>query len=455
MLKHTFIHLKGVGEITERRLWSQNIITHQDTIKRKAFTPSQLLQISETKQKLEDRDALYFHNILPSKERWRMFGEFHDSVAYLDIETTGLYGCDDIITTIALYDGKKIRYYVNGENLNDFKNDIKKYKLLVTYNGTSFDLPFIQGCLRVSMNYAHIDLRYVLQALGYTGGLKGCENKVGIMRDSVVSNIDGKFAVFLWKYYKKYKSKKALNTLLSYNIEDVLSLEKLMIFSYNKKILEFIHIKGNFTERNQTKNPFVVDKALIDEMKSDIEKYGHTYLTDNQVVQPCALSLKNTHIKNENNDLMYSIPNMEFFKKVSSRKNVPSTAKTPWVFVMSTSDHYPERVDKKGGKWLIFAHESKIDIVWRKIQNAMLANELVKHAKCSTIIKNKNNKFDKTDCVICVYTYNYEDKTDVFDVRDKLKKLGFIKKIYYKTDMSTSEGNYSDSGYKRTWLYAE
>jgi len=457
MLRRTFIHLKGVGEVTEKNLWDTNIVTHKDAIERKAFKPSHLLEISEAEQKLKERDALYFHNILPSRERWRIFGEFYNSVVYLDIETTGLYGCDDIITTIALYDGKEIKHYVNGINLSDFKNDIKKYKLLVTYNGTNFDLPFIQGCLKVSMNYAHIDLRYVLQILGYTGGLKECEKKVGIIRNDVVSDIDGEFAVFLWKYYKKYKSKKALNTLLSYNIEDVLSLEKLMFFAYNKKILKLIKIQGFSLEKEQPTNPFIADVEIVNEIKNGIEKYSYTYLTEEQKIIPKKSSSEDDYYTQEFGDKIYGIPNMNFFKDNHNKKNIPSKAKTQWVYTMckKKSSHYPETIKGKGGKWLIFVSEKDIDKVWMKIRKVMLKNELVRYAKCSTILKNTLSGLNKTDCVICVYTYDYGDETDVRVVRYKLKKLGFRDKIYYKTDISTFEGNYSDSGHKRTWLYSE
>jgi len=34
--------------------------------------------------------------------------------------------------------------YINGQNLNDFLDDIKKYKIIVTYNIKTFDVPFIE-----------------------------------------------------------------------------------------------------------------------------------------------------------------------------------------------------------------------------------------------------------------------------------------------------------------------
>ena len=39
------------------------------------------------------------------------------------------------------------------------------------------------------MNYAQIDLRYVLYSLGYRGGLKGCERQLGMDRGNL-SDID-------------------------------------------------------------------------------------------------------------------------------------------------------------------------------------------------------------------------------------------------------------------------
>ena len=65
-----------------------------------------------------------------------------NSTVYLDIETTGLDRYFNDITTIALYDGHVIKTYVQGQNLDDFIEDIYKYKVIVTYNGKSFDIPF-------------------------------------------------------------------------------------------------------------------------------------------------------------------------------------------------------------------------------------------------------------------------------------------------------------------------
>lgn len=157
-------------------------------------------------------------------------------IAYLDIETTGLrYG--DHITTIAIYDGRSIYHYVKGDNLSDFAKDIEKYSLLVTYNGKCFDVPFLEHQFKIKINHAHIDLRYVLKSLGYGGGLKACERSFGIDRKGL-ADVDGYFAVLLWNDFIRNKNPKALETLLAYNIQDVLNLELLLAMAYNLKLKE-------------------------------------------------------------------------------------------------------------------------------------------------------------------------------------------------------------------------
>ncbi len=49
------------------------------------------------------------------------------------------------IATIALYDGNRIKYYINGKNLGDFPTDIKQYKIIVSFNGKTFDVPVIES----------------------------------------------------------------------------------------------------------------------------------------------------------------------------------------------------------------------------------------------------------------------------------------------------------------------
>jgi len=225
--------------------------------------------LDESRRNLDSRNPRYFSELLPANQHWRFFPEFRDSVAYLDIETTGLGSWNNAITTIALYDGNSIRHYVNGQNLDDFVNDVKKYKILVTYNGKTFDVPFIESYFGISLNHAHIDLRYILSSLGYKGGLKYCEFQLGMDRGGL-SDIDGYFAVLLWKDYQKSGNQEALETLLAYNIQDVLNLEALMVTAYNLKMKETPFYATQLPEPELIENPFQADVRIIDRIKGEV-----------------------------------------------------------------------------------------------------------------------------------------------------------------------------------------
>ncbi len=51
-----------------------------------------------------------------------------------------------------------------------------------------------------------------------------------------MEGVDGYFAVHLWNDYQRNHNRKALETLLAYNIQDVVNLERLMVLSYNLKL---------------------------------------------------------------------------------------------------------------------------------------------------------------------------------------------------------------------------
>jgi len=177
-------------------------------------------EVEISRENLLNKNIHHFADNLPVKSAWRLFPDFRDSVVYFDIETTGLSESESYITTISLYDGESIKYYVNGINLDDFPDDILKYDLLITYNGKTFDVPWVENYFKIKLPHAQIDLRYVLSHLGLKGGLKKCEKLMGIDRGEL-DGIDGLFGIKLWFDYLENKNEKALETLLAYNIEDV------------------------------------------------------------------------------------------------------------------------------------------------------------------------------------------------------------------------------------------
>jgi hypothetical protein len=242
MLENTFCHVPTIGLRVERELWACGVSTWQDALaaERLPLEPAKAeLLLSEVGESIENLSAgrlEYFQRRLAPRHHWRLFPHFGSSVAYFDIETTGLGRGDDHITTIVLYDGLTVRHYVHGVNLADFARDVVDYRLLVTYNGKSFDVPQIRLELGCPLGQAHIDLRFVLASLGFRGGLKGCERQLGLGRKDM-DDIDGYFAVLLWQDYLQ-GNKRALDTLLAYNALDVVNLATLMPMAYNLKLNE-------------------------------------------------------------------------------------------------------------------------------------------------------------------------------------------------------------------------
>jgi uncharacterized protein YprB with RNaseH-like and TPR domain len=239
MLRHTFCHLPGVGEKTEQRLWAAGLTTwdvvlqqEPDRVGTTRRLPGSFLRESVAHHSAGN--AAWFGEHLSAAQSWRLFGDFRESCAYLDIETTGM-ASNDHITTICLYDGRSIRTYVYGQNLADFARDVQAYRLLVTYNGKSFDLPVLRRCLRCDFNQAHIDLRHILASLDLRGGLKNCERLVGLQRPGM-QEIDGFVSVLLWRDFRRRKDPKSLETLLAYNIQDTVNLERLMVHAFNRKL---------------------------------------------------------------------------------------------------------------------------------------------------------------------------------------------------------------------------
>lgn len=242
MIEKTFVHLPGVGLKTERALWDSGIQSWDSFCDPASPLPfgkrrSRALcaGLDESRENLCRKNADYFAGNLGSSLLWRLFPEFRDCTAYLDIETTGLGGQWDHITTASLYDGRTVNYYVHSKNLVALPDDLLKFKLLVTYNGSCFDLPFISSYFGIHLDHVHIDLRFLLRSLGYRGGLKACEKNLGLCRNEL-NGVDGYFAVILWREYVSTGDASALETLLSYNIADTVNLESLMAIAYNLKI---------------------------------------------------------------------------------------------------------------------------------------------------------------------------------------------------------------------------
>ena len=89
-----------------------------------------------------------------------------------------------------------------------------------------------------------------------------------------------------------------------------------------------------------------------------------------------------------------------------------------------------------------------------KIKNATEEALLGNSSKAATALPNPNAA-DPNLKVICVYSYDSDDREDVIRVRQVLRDLGFDRPMPSKTDKATLECRYQVNGHKRISLHHE
>ena len=233
MIRNTFLFLPGMTERKEQNLWGQGILDWNTFLRTECIIgiaprKKQLYDalLSEAKQHLFEEDSEYFYRMIPKRYQWRLYDYFNDRICFLDIETSDN---NRDITVIGFFDGINTGQLVRGINLNreSFINTIKNYSLLVTFNGSSFDIPKLEKYFSIKLNIPHIDLRHVLKKLKHEGGLKKIELEFGIQRAPKLALMNGYHAVDAWKMWTVTGEKTYLDLLLQYNEEDVVNLKQL------------------------------------------------------------------------------------------------------------------------------------------------------------------------------------------------------------------------------------
>jgi len=149
--------------------------------------------------------------------------------AYLDIETTGLCSFHDEITVVGVClandSGSTLVQLVGADVTKaNLLRTLRCVDMIYTYNGSRFDIPFINFRLRVDLReyFHHRDLMHDCWRNDLYGGFKAVERQLGIPRR--LRGIGGAEAVALWWRYQIDHDRKALALLLEYNKEDVVNL---------------------------------------------------------------------------------------------------------------------------------------------------------------------------------------------------------------------------------------
>ncbi|MCI4336733.1 MAG: ribonuclease H-like domain-containing protein [Thermoplasmata archaeon] len=241
LLRATFLHLPGIGPATEAELWSRGI-TSWDRFRAAGALPGISSErrrrlereLEATEQALHEANADWFSYRLPSSEHWRLYPGFRGKTAFLDIETTGLSPYQGIVTVVAVHSTDETRSFIADDNLEELPAYLQRFHILVTFNGIFFDVPFLQHRFpQLIVPSAHIDLRFVLRRLGYSGGLKRIEQQLGIGDRTGVEGVGGLEAVRLWEAYRR-GNPAALDKLIRYNRADTVNLEPLLAFAVSE-----------------------------------------------------------------------------------------------------------------------------------------------------------------------------------------------------------------------------
>jgi uncharacterized protein YprB with RNaseH-like and TPR domain len=238
MLTSTFSFLPGVAN--ERRIWRQDILTwdaflavsavHGIGAGKKLFSDKLVRRAQHARR---NDDHAFFTERIPASHHWRIVPET-EKIAYLDIETDGNYGT---ITLVGIYDGTTTHQFVRHHNLDKraVHQCLNGADIIVTFNGSSFDLPVIQRYFNdVVPDVVHVDVRHLAASVGLTGGLKTIERELGITRTKRHAD-----AIRLWEQYQLSHNDNYLEQLLQYNEADVVNLEPLLAHCINEKRSEY------------------------------------------------------------------------------------------------------------------------------------------------------------------------------------------------------------------------
>lgn len=254
MLNRSFIFAKGLTEELERALWARGVVSWEvlrahpgEAVEVLGPSRTQKLveAVGEAQRARDSGDLAWFRTNWPVRESWRLWQGLcsPEQVALVDIETTGLTPGYDQITVIGLADSARARAFVAGkpqagdELISAFTEAMRPYRLLVTFNGAQFDVPFIEKHFREAnfrFEMPHLDLIHPARSIGLGGGLKDMEQQLGIVRSAAIKDMRGMEAIQLWGQWKN-GDLAAYQRLISYCKADCANLHAFAEAVYRRK----------------------------------------------------------------------------------------------------------------------------------------------------------------------------------------------------------------------------
>ena len=241
MIRRTFQLIRGVGPSRERDLWARGITRWEQFLDRNEVVlstrqdPAARDAIREAERALVARDLAALARAIPSREHWRLFGDFEQDAVFFDIETDGR--ARQAPTVVSLFHAQGFEVFLLERNLDALPEALGRWPLWVSFNGTVFDVPVLKAWFGdFPEPAAHLDLRFFCRRFGLRGGLKRLERELGFPRPPHLCGVDGLDAVLLWREYKENASLAALRLLVEYNLYDAIQLKTLAARAFNRAL---------------------------------------------------------------------------------------------------------------------------------------------------------------------------------------------------------------------------
>lgn len=229
MINEALQHCSGIGPVRLAHLHDEGIKTWQDVLQFPQRIPAtyrntMLEECRRCLAALELDDIQYFIDRLAPVDKWRILAHYFPDTTFFDIETLGLSSADPITVIVTWYGGE-FNTFVEYENLDGFLELLDRVKLLVSFNGSTFDVPRVLDAFHIpSLPCPHIDLRWIAYRRGLVGGIKEIARKQGIARPVDLDNVSGEHAILLWQEWRAKQDHAAREHLIRYCAADVLLL---------------------------------------------------------------------------------------------------------------------------------------------------------------------------------------------------------------------------------------
>lgn len=161
---------------------------------------------------------------------------------FFDIETTGFHADVSAITLIGCCDmNGNVTQWFNEDGLSqkkilcEFLDFIKPYDTLISFNGKTFDLPFLVTKIKelklpASLDsFFHLDLYQTLKPFQHLWNLQKFRQKdlEGYLNIQRMDQLSGKKLVTIYQEYLDTKNEKNKESLLLHNREDLLGLRSI------------------------------------------------------------------------------------------------------------------------------------------------------------------------------------------------------------------------------------